>query len=95
MRAVPAPDATTALVGFARALRSCGVDAGTDRLQAFLSALDRLTPSVRSHVYWAGRLTMCGSQDDIDRYDRVFAAYFDRQHPPGRAPRTAPPPCWT
>ena len=33
-------------------------------------------------VYWAGRLTLCGSPDDLDRYDAAFAAYFG-----GEAPR--------
>jgi uncharacterized protein with von Willebrand factor type A (vWA) domain len=32
-------------------------------------------------VYWAGRLTLCGSRDDISRYDRVFAAYFGDRSP--------------
>ncbi|MGQ4386833.1 vWA domain-containing protein, partial [Streptomyces sp. SAS_270] len=74
----PAPlDASAVLVGFARALRAAGVDAGPDRVQAFLGALDALDPGVRTDVYWAGRLTLCGSRDDLERYERVFAAYFD------------------
>ncbi|MFI1393588.1 VWA domain-containing protein [Streptomyces sp. NPDC020681] len=73
-------DATAAVVGFARALRAAGVAAGPDRVQAFLRALDVLGARLRSDVYWAGRLTLCGSQDDLERYDRVFAAYFERQH---------------
>ena len=27
-------------------------------------------------VYWAGRLTLCAGPDDLERYDRAFAAYF-------------------
>jgi hypothetical protein len=52
------------------------VDVGPDRVQAAVAALDRLDVARRDQVYWAGRLTLCGSPDDIDRYDRAFAAYF-------------------
>ncbi|MEV0225468.1 VWA domain-containing protein [Streptomyces sp. NPDC050704] len=85
-------DAPAVLVGFARALRSAGVDAGPDRVQAFLGALDVLRPGERSDVYWSGRLTLCGSRDDLERYDRVFAAYFGGSGAKGRAVRAAPPP---
>lgn len=85
-------DASAVLVGFARALRAAGVDAGPDRVQTFLGALDELGTGRRSDVYWAGRLTLCGDQDDLDRYDRVFAAYFDRQPPPSGPRRPAPAP---
>ncbi|MHC5705528.1 hypothetical protein OTC26_029340, partial [Streptomyces tirandamycinicus] len=67
---------TAVLVGFGRALRAAGLDAGPDRVQTFLRALDVLGPRRRADVYWAGRLTLCGGRDDLDRYDRVFAGYF-------------------
>ncbi|MEU6707285.1 vWA domain-containing protein [Streptomyces wuyuanensis] len=81
----------TVLVGFARALRAAGLDAGPDRVQTFLRALDVLGPRRRTDVYWAGRLTLCGGQDDLDRYDRVFAGYFGPRTPPG-GPRARPLP---
>ncbi|MFE9441863.1 VWA domain-containing protein [Streptomyces sp. NPDC006602] len=84
------PDA--ALLGFARALRAAGVDASTERLHAFLRAVDTLGPGMQTDVYWAGRLTLCGSPDDLERYERVFAAYFGVAEPAGRAPVAAPPP---
>ncbi|MEV0182217.1 VWA domain-containing protein [Streptomyces sp. NPDC050625] len=91
MRGVPAADAV--LLGFARALRAAGIDASADRLQAFWRALDTLRPGVRADVYWAGRLTLCGGRDDLERYDRVFAAYFGPGGEPARRPlRAAPPP---
>jgi uncharacterized protein with von Willebrand factor type A (vWA) domain len=86
-----AVDASAVVVGFARALRASGVDAAPDRVQAFLGALGVLDPGARSDVYWAGRLTLCGSQDDLERYERVFAAYFGGRPGPGPA-RAAPPP---
>ncbi|MCX4515494.1 VWA domain-containing protein [Streptomyces sp. NBC_01619] len=82
------------LVGFGRALRAAGLDAGPDRVQTFLRALDVLGPGLRADVYWAGRLTLCAGQEDLDVYDRVFAAYFDRRLParPGQRLRPVPAP---
>ena len=69
-------DAADSVVGLARTLRAAGVDAGPERLHAMVQALEQLDPARRDDVYWAGRLTLCGTADDIERYDRVFAAYF-------------------
>jgi uncharacterized protein len=69
-------DAISAVVGLARTLRAAGVAASPDRVHATVDALHRLDPRSRRDVYWAGRLTLCASADDIARYDRVFAAYF-------------------
>ena len=57
---------------------------------AALGSLDVLDPT---DVYWAGRLTLCGGPDDLDRYDAAFAAYFAGEAPRarGRAGRTEPP----
>jgi uncharacterized protein with von Willebrand factor type A (vWA) domain len=68
--------ADAALLGFARALRAAGVDASAERVHAFLRAVDALQAGMRADVYWAGRLTLCGGRDDLERYERVFAAYF-------------------
>jgi uncharacterized protein with von Willebrand factor type A (vWA) domain len=86
------PRADAALLGFARALRAAGVDAGAERTHAFLRAVDALRPGVRADVYWAGRLTLCGDRDDLERYERVFAAYFGTADTPVRAVRHAPRP---
>jgi hypothetical protein len=47
--------------------------------------LDVLNPV---HVYWAGRSTLCGSPDDLEKYDAAFVAYFGGEAP--RAGRRAP-----
>jgi uncharacterized protein with von Willebrand factor type A (vWA) domain len=83
--------ADAALLGFARALRSSGVDASADRVHSFLRAVDVLRPGLRADVYWAGRLTLCGGRDDLERYERVFAAYFGFRAPTGRPVAAAPP----
>jgi uncharacterized protein with von Willebrand factor type A (vWA) domain len=80
-----------ALLGFARALRTAGVDASAERLHAFLRAVDELGPGLRADVYWAGRLTLCGDRDDLERYERVFAAYFGAGEQ-GMRRSTMPPP---
>jgi len=74
-------DSTDTVVGLARTLRAAGVDASPDRVHALMSALSLLDPALRADVYWAGRLTLCSSADDVRRYDRVFAAYFGDRPP--------------
>ena len=64
------------MVGLARTLRAAGVDASPERVQAAVQAAAALDPGRRADVYWAGRLTLCGSEEDLARYDTVFAAYF-------------------
>jgi hypothetical protein len=78
------------VLGFARTLRHAGVSASPDRVEAMLAAVGSLDVLNATDVYWAGRLTLCGGPDDLDRYDAAFAAWFA-----GEAPRpvrhTAPP----
>ncbi len=85
-------DATDTVVGLARTLRAAGVPASPERVQAAVRALAALDPRSRDDVYWAGRLTLCGSPDELPRYDAVFAAYFgDRPSAVVRRPRVARP----
>ena len=72
----PSYDGVDAVVGLARTLRAAGVTASPDRVHATVEALTRLDARSERDVYWAGRLTLCGSHDEVTRYDRVFAAYF-------------------
>jgi uncharacterized protein len=76
MRAAEDSDVTATLVGFARTLRAAGVDASPERVQAMVTAASVLDACNRVDVYWAGRLTMCAGPDDLERYERAFAAYF-------------------
>ncbi len=71
-------------MGFARTLRAAGVAATPDRVHAFVTALGCLGADDRARVYWAGRLTLCAGPDDLDRYDRVFAAFFSGEAVTGR-----------
>ena len=78
------------LLGFARALRAAGVPVTQDRAQTFLAATAEVGLADQRATYLAGRATLCGSPDDLARYDQVFHAYFDaRDGLPRRRP--APP----
>lgn len=88
---MPLADATDTAVGLARTLRAAGVDAGPGCVHQFVRSLAVLDAVDRSHVYWAGRVSLCASEDDIAQYDRVFASYFDGEDPHKRLRATAPP----
>jgi uncharacterized protein len=78
----PAPradDPLAGLVGFTVVLRNAGLTITTDRVAAFLSALDALDVTNRTQTYWAGRLTLCSDPDDLPRYDRAFEDWFSPQ----------------
>lgn len=74
-------DVTATMVGFARTLRAAGVEATPERVHAMVDALGALGVLRREEVYWAGRLTLCGSHEDVTRYDAAFAAYFAGEEP--------------
>ena len=57
------------VLGFVAAVREAGVAAPADRVRLLMEALDQLGPQ---RLYWAGRLTLCTSRDDIAKYDRLF-----------------------
>jgi uncharacterized protein len=77
-------DPVERLAGFGRALRDEGVAVGTGRVLEFCRAAALLEPS---DIYWAGRATLVGRQQDIETYDRVFERYFGG----GRERRIEPP----
>lgn len=64
------------MTAFARTLRAAGVAADHERTQSLLLALGHLDVTDREEVYWAGRLTLCATPDDLPRYDRCFEAFF-------------------
>ncbi len=86
-------EADEVLLGFTRALRAAGVAVTQDRSQGFLTAVAAVGMGERQATYWAGRATLCGSPDDLARYDQVFAAWFDpREDLPRARPRETPRP---
>ncbi len=77
------------LLGFAEALRVAGLPVTPDRGQAFCQAVALAGAGERGAVYWSGRATLCGSRDDVDRYDGVFDTWFAVDHPLGVSVRQA------
>jgi uncharacterized protein len=65
------------LLAFARALRAAGVPVTQDRAQGFLAAASVLDMADERGTWVAGRSTLCGSPDDLDRFDAVFEAFFN------------------
>jgi uncharacterized protein len=79
-------DIVDTVLGFARTLRAAGVAASPDRVEAMLAAVGALDVLDAGDVYWAGRLTLCGGPDDLERYDAAFDAFFAGEVPrPSRA----------
>ena len=72
----PDGDPIEGLVGFTAVLRGAGLQVTTDRVAAFLAALDELDVTSRLQTYWAGRLTLCADPDDLPRYDQAFEQWF-------------------
>ncbi|WP_211239613.1 vWA domain-containing protein [Jiangella gansuensis] len=89
---VPASEQVTAqVVGFARRLAAAGTPVPPTRVHAMLAALDVLGGGSLRSVYWSGRVTLCASPEDVERYDRVFAAYFGGQRTPPPTTVRVPP----
>ena len=74
------------LVGFTAVLRHAGLPVTTERVTAFLTAVDALGVG-REQVYRAGLLTLCGDPDDLPRYERAFVDWFDADPRPARLPQ--------
>ncbi|HWH28530.1 MAG TPA: VWA domain-containing protein [Mycobacteriales bacterium] len=63
-----------------------------ERVHAAVQALSELDPVRRHDAYWATRLTLCSSREDLDRHAAVFDAYFgDRPQAVVRRPRVGRP----
>lgn len=77
------------LLGFTHALRAAGVGVTHDRGASFLAAVALVGLGDVAAVRAAGRATLCAGPDDLDRFDQVFAAFFD---PRGELPRSRPAP---
>ncbi len=79
------------LLAFATALRAAGVPVTSDRSQTFLAATAAVGLDDAAATWAAGRATLCGSPDDLTRYDQVFEAFFDHRAGLPRTRPAAPP----
>lgn len=79
-------------VGFCRVLRRAGLKVPATATINFTEALGLLGLEDRSSVYWAGRATLIHRPEDLNLYDRVFAAYWQQRHGQSFGDETTPPP---
>src|SRR4029077_19179548 len=82
--AVPADPLLSHVVTFGRVLREVGLEIGAGRLQDALRGLDSVDLTAQDDVYWTLRQTLVSRRDELELFDRAFAAWFLR------APVTAP-----
>jgi uncharacterized protein with von Willebrand factor type A (vWA) domain len=86
----PTPEILRTLVGFTAVLRHAGLPVTTERVTAFLTAVDALGLG-REQVYRAGLHTLCADPDDLLRYERAFVEWFDGATTPRRPAARTPP----
>ena len=78
-------------VCFANVLRGLDVETPVSAVVSFTEALGAVGIGRRDDVYWAGRATLVRRPEDIDAYDRAFAAFFETSfRPPDAAPPAQP-----
>jgi uncharacterized protein len=70
------------VVTFGRVLREAGLEIGPGRISDTLAGLDRVDISNRDDVYWTLRTTLVSRAEDIESFDRAFAAWFLRSPSP-------------
>jgi uncharacterized protein len=73
------------VVTFGRVLREAGLEVGPGRISDALHGLDAVELARRDDVYWTLRQTLVSRAEDLEAFDRAFAAWFLR------APELAPP----
>jgi uncharacterized protein len=82
------------VVTFGRVLREVGVEVGPGRLADALTGLDAVDLTEQRDVYWTLRQTLVSRRDELELFDRAFAAWFLREpiSPGGRGavPQPAP-----
>jgi uncharacterized protein len=92
-RGAPGVEAAALSAAFTTALRRAGVAASPDRAARLAEALRLVPPSSRPALYWACRVVLVSSREQLPVFDAVFAAVFDGMLDPAdsRGDTTAPP----
>lgn len=73
---LPGVDVAALAVALVARLRGGGVAVSAGGPADFVSAMTELAPRDRDTLYWAARLTLVNRADDLETFDRVFAAVF-------------------
>jgi uncharacterized protein with von Willebrand factor type A (vWA) domain len=61
---------------FGNLLHAAGVPVSPERSGRFARAVALVRPDTVDEWYWAGRVTLASTQDEIESYDRVFGQVF-------------------
>jgi uncharacterized protein len=72
------------VVTFGRILREAGLEVGPGRISDALCGLDHVDIGRSDDVYWALRTTLVSSAEDLESFDKAFAAWFLRSPSPPR-----------
>lgn len=72
-----AAPASALAVAFVRALRREGVTVPMSSAISFSEALASVGLGERDPAYWAGRATLVRRREDVETYDRLFAAFWE------------------
>src|SRR6185312_1916045 len=75
---VPSDPLLSHVVTFGRVLREVGLEVGPGRLQDAVRGLDAVDLTEQDDVYWALRQTLVSRRDELELFDRAFAAWFLR-----------------
>ena len=67
------------VVTFGRVLREAGIEVGPGRVADALRGLDAVDLTSQPDVYWTLRQTLVSRHDELDLFDRAFAAWFLRE----------------
>jgi len=72
------------VVTFGRILREAGLEVGPGRISDALCGLDHVDIGRSDDVYWALRTTLVSNAEDLESFDKAFAAWFLRSPSPPR-----------
>ena len=79
-------------VAFCRVLRRTGLRVPPSATIHFAEALTLVGVGSRAAVYWAGRSTLIHRPEDLELYDRVFAAFWEQRGVESMLVEGDPPP---
>lgn len=78
----PVVEAAALVVGFSTALRRAGLPTSPDRAAWLAQALRLIPPSTRDRLYWACRITLVSTREQLPVFDAVFSTVFDGRPDP-------------
>ncbi len=75
----PSPDGERMAVAFCRMLRAAGLRLPPSSTINFVQSLGLVGVESRSSVYWAARATLVHRPEDLELFDRIFAAFWEQE----------------